>query len=88
MNNKYFVAESIRMAKRKGLAEEFFNTILDPEEIPFIVTDEASLYDIYIGDERELIQKVKEKYGVDINIKHFKIPFWKLLDYLEENRDK
>jgi len=86
MNKKYFVADGIEMEKRKVVAEEFYHTILDPDEIPLIVTDEATLYDIYIGDELELIQKVKQKYEVSIAIKHFKIPFWKLLDLLTKHR--
>lgn len=86
MNSKYFIAKSTQMDKRKALAQEFYNSILEPEEIPFIVTDEACLYDIYIGTEVDLIKKVNEKYGIKIDIKHFKIPFWKLLDYIEENK--
>lgn len=88
MNKKFSIADSKQIEKRKVLAEEFYNAILDPNEIPFIVTDEANLYDIYAGDDAELIQKVKEKYGVNIDAGHFKIPFWMFLDYLEKNRIK
>lgn len=86
MSNKYYIADSTQMDKRKLLAEEFYNNILDPEEIPYIVTDEASLYDFFAGDEFELMNKVKEKYGVNIDMRHFKIPFWQLLEYLKENQ--
>ena len=86
MTDKYYLANSEQMNKRKILAEEFYNAILDPEEIPFIVTDEANLYDIYIGGEHELIQKAEEKYGVTLDMSDFKIPFWQLLDFLEKNR--
>lgn len=84
MKNKYYLADSTQMDKRKSKAEEFYYAILDPEEIPYIVTDEATLYDIFAGNEYDLIQKVKKKYEVNISIKHFKLPFWQLLDFLEK----
>lgn len=85
MNNKYTIANSIEMDKRNFLVKEFCSTVLDPDEIPFIITDEATLYDIYIGDELELIGKINKKYGVCINLNHFEIPFWKLLDFLNQS---
>ena len=86
MNNKYYLASSIEMEKRIKVAKEFYHAILDPEEIPYIVTDDATLYAIYIGDEVEVINKIKKKYQVEISLPHFKMPFWKLLDLLEKNK--
>jgi hypothetical protein len=88
MSNKYYIADLMRMNKRKLLAEEFYNNVLEPEEIPCLVTDEASLYDIFAGDEFELINKVKIKYGVNISLEQFKMPFWQLLEYLKEHNNK
>lgn len=86
MTNKYYLADSKEMDERKKLAEEFYNSILDPEEIPFLITDQASLFDIYAGDNNELIQKVKDKYGVILNISDFSMPFYQLLDFLDKKR--
>lgn len=86
MSNKYYISDSRKMAERKILAEEFYNSILDPEEIPYIVIDEASLYDFFAGDEQELINKVIEKYGVSIDLQQFKITFWQLFDYINKKR--
>jgi len=85
MNKQFTIFDSMQMNKRQLKAEEFYNAIFDPDEIPLVVTDEASLYDIYLGDELELIEKVKKKYGVTINEKHFNMPFWQLIDILEKN---
>ncbi len=82
----YYLADSTEMEKRKKQANEFYFSVLDPEEIPYIVTDEATLYAIYIGDEKEIINKIKQKYNVYISVEQFKIPFWQLLDFLENNR--
>ena len=88
MSVKYYLADAKEIDKRQLLAKEFYENILDPHEIPYMVTDDASLYDIFVGDEQELIKKIKENYGVKIDITFFKISFWKLLDYLEANKDK
>lgn len=88
MKKNYYIATSMEMEKRKKLAEEFYHLILDPEEIPYVVTDEAALYDFYAGNENDLIKKIKFIYQVDINPQHFKLPFWKLLDFLKETRKK
>lgn len=88
MTDKYYLAKSEMMNKRKVPANEFYNSILDPEDIPYMVSDDASLYDFFAGIDEELIEKVNTKYGVKMTIDHFKIPFWKFLDWLQENRSK
>lgn len=88
MSDKYYIANLVEMDKRKKMAQEFYNDIFDPEDMPFIVTDEATLYDIYLGDELELIEKINKKYRVSVNLGHFKIPFWKFLDFLVEDHHK
>lgn len=87
MGNKYYFGSTAEMDKRKLKAEKFYYAVLDPEEIPYLVTDEATLYAIYYGDEAELIKKIKEIYKVDIQLKHFKTPFWQLLDLLDNDRN-
>ena len=86
MSDKYYFATSEEMNKRKLIAEEFYNSILDSEEIPYVVTDEACIYDIFAGVDEELIKKVKVKYGVNMKPEHFNLPFWKFLDWLQDNR--
>ncbi len=87
MNSKYYIAQTVKIDSRKKLAEEFYIKILDPEEVPYLVTDDASLYDIYAGDENELIEKIKKEYGIILTKKHFRIAFWQLLDFLNEEND-
>lgn len=73
------------MQSRDKAAKHFYRTVLDPEEIPILVTDDATLYDIFLGDDKTLIDKVWEVYEVRIDKEHFKIPFWEFLDYLVIN---
>lgn len=82
------IADTSEMEKRQKQAQEFYNSILDPYEHPWLVTDEASLYDITLDMEEDLIQRIYNYYGVIIDEKFIGQPFWKLLDYLNENRNK
>lgn len=84
MNKEFIIADCAEMNKRKLEAEKFYAVVFEPDEIPFIVTDEASLGSLYLGDELELINKVKDQYGTVISFKHFGIPLWKLIDILEK----
>jgi thymidine kinase len=84
MNNNYYIASTKQMDNRRLLAEVFYKSILDSEDIPYIVTDEACFYDFFAGDECSVINKIKEMYGVAVNVEQFKMPFWKLLDLLNK----
>lgn len=88
MDKRFEIASCSKMEEREKLSENFYQKILDPEEIPFLVTDEANLADIFLGEENELIKKVQKEYGVKITADHFRIPFWKLLDLLNEGQKK
>ncbi len=88
MNTKKNIADTAEMEKRRRESKEFYNAILDPYEHPWLVTDEASLYDITLDDEEDLIKRISDYYGITIDKKFIGLPFWKLLDYLEKSRIK
>ena len=71
--------------KRQKLLNKLILTILDEDERPYFVSDRATLYDITIKNEDEIINLISEKYGVLIQKEHFQIPIWKLLDFLSCN---
>ncbi len=87
MKKKQPVSHCLEMDKRRQEAEKFYYSIFDLNEIPSVVTDEASLYDIYLGDELDLIEKVQKKYRFHLDLKHFSMPFWKLIDIIEKKKD-
>jgi len=74
------------MDARRESAEEFFGTILEDDEHPLFVSDVACVYDIWIGEDRDLIAKCQLHYGVRLEEAHLRLPLWKLLDYLESHR--
>jgi hypothetical protein len=59
---------------------------LEADERPYFVSDEATLYDIFVGDEEELNDRCEAHYGVRLQASDFTIPLWRLLDELEARR--
>ena len=86
MNKKLEFDSFFEMEKRKTIALDFYNKILHQDEHPIILTDSASFYDIYMGTDSEAINLLYNHYGVVLNIEYFKMPFWKLLDFLYKGK--
>ncbi len=74
------------MDRRPILSQEFYGVAFSTEERPFFVSDCASIYDISPGDETEIVCRCKSHYGVTLTEKHLRMPLWKVLDFLSENR--
>lgn len=82
MNKKLKFDRSFEMEKRAKIALDFYNKILHIDEHPIIVTDSATFYDIYSGKDSDAINLIYNYYNVILNNEYFKMPFWKLLDFL------
>ena len=70
------IAGSTRMDERLDLAWEFYESAVDKEEYPFYVSDDASVFDFFSGDESELIDRCRTHYGVQLEEQHLAMPFW------------
>lgn len=88
MKRNDYIASTKEMDSRKDKAMEFYNAILDPYEHPWLVTDQASIYDITLDEDNEIIDRIDKYYSVKIDKKMLGIAFWKLLDYLDKMRIK
>ena len=86
MDKDYELSGSEEMDRRKDKAVEFFGVILNADERPYFVSDEATLFDIIVGEEGQVIRRCEMHYGVKIGASEFEIPVWQLLDYLEARR--
>lgn len=87
MSERQFeLASTAQMDQREAHAEELYAAAFDPDELPWFVSDEASLWDIYGGKENDLIHRCQEHYGVRLRREQFGLQFWRLLDYLQEQR--
>ena len=61
--------------KRLGaVAEEFYMNILYDEQ-PLFVSDKATLWGMWMGDEQEIINRCSRYYGVPVSMDGTKQPF-------------
>jgi len=87
MSDKDFtLADSTETGKRANLLEEFVNSIFEEEDRPYFVSDKASLYDISCGDEDEIIERIREVFGISITEEYFHWPIWELLDFISSKK--
>jgi len=78
------LAGDMRMQERDSQANTFYSQILLPDEEPGFVSDEATLRDVSLAPDDEIIRKVQERYGKTLSGEDFRKPFWSLLDDLEK----
>lgn len=74
------------MKKIPELAEEFYDNILDEEDRPAFVSDEATVWGVWMSTAEELLSRVTRYYGKSVTMADLKQPFWKLLRQLNEGR--
>ena len=74
------------MDARADVAEEFYTSVIDADERPFFVSDEATAFDICTLLEDELRGRIHAHYGVDLTAADLSVPLWELLDRLQGER--
>ena len=67
------------------IAEEFYTHVLFDEQ-PLFVSDEATVWDIWSGDEQEILQRCSKFYGVSVSKEETRLPFWKFVLLLKRRR--
>lgn len=75
----------VEMQRVSNEAEEFFERVLYDEE-PLFVSDEATLWGVWMGDVDEVLERCSNYYGVPVSLEESQQPFWKLLRLLNEKR--
>jgi hypothetical protein len=85
---EYELAPSTQMDARADIAREFFSAVLDDDEHPYFVSDQATLYDIFSGDERDLCRRCLLRLGFELREAHFRMPLWELLDLIACSRGR
>jgi hypothetical protein len=83
-------ADDSEMQRRAATADEFYRVIglVEGEDWPFFVSDEATIYDIWVGtDEGHVVERAKARYGVTLRSEDFRRPLWQLLDDLANGPD-
>jgi hypothetical protein len=75
----------VEMQRVSNEAEEFFEKVLYDEE-PLFVSDEATLWGVWMGDVDEMLERCSAYYGVPVSFKESQQPLWKLLLLLNQKR--
>jgi hypothetical protein len=69
------------------VAEEFYTNILFDEE-PLFVSDEATLWGLWMGDEKEILERCSKYYAVPVSKEETQQPFWKFVTLLNTKRSR
>lgn len=83
MTKKFDLSPRDEMDRRHQEADRFFRALFDADERPIFVSDDATLDDVFVGDEERLSDRCEAHYGVRLRPSDFGIPLWQLLDHLE-----
>ncbi len=72
-------AETDRIEKYETIAVDFFNKIIGMNYYDCFISDESSLYDFDLDDE-ETIEKIKKKYGIELDKKLFLVDIFEQIN--------
>jgi hypothetical protein len=63
-------ADDEQMSSRQTLADEFYDALgmIDDENRPFFVSDDAALYDVQMEDDDFVVVAVQRHYGITLRV--------------------
>ena len=67
--------------------KEFYTNILFDEE-PLFVSDEATLWALWMVDEKEILERCSKYYAVPVSKEETQQPFWKFVKLLNTKRSR
>jgi hypothetical protein len=68
---------------RAAQVEAMLRDVCDPEEFPWFVSDQATLFDVCSLTPDELIGRLVVHYGRRVHPSELHLPIWKLVDRLQ-----
>jgi len=83
MSEQFELGDVKKLNKRQKELEEFLLHMFDEDDRPDFVADEASIYDIYAGEDSEFADRCENHYGYRLAPTDFHLPLWKVLDLLK-----
>jgi hypothetical protein len=72
----------VEVRARATQVEEMLRHICDEEEIPYFVSDEATLFDVCSLTPEEIAERLAAHYGRRVQITELRLPIWRLVDRL------
>jgi hypothetical protein len=66
---------------RSARVEEILRHVCGEEEFPLFISDEATLFDVWLTPE-EIVERLATHYGRRVQLTELRLPIWKLVDRL------
>jgi hypothetical protein len=82
MSEKFEFGDTPRLDERQRELKQFLDRMFDDADRPMFVADDASIYDIYVGDDTESAERCERFYAHKLITSEFRLPLWKLLNVL------
>jgi hypothetical protein len=82
MSEELGFGDTTKLNEREKELKEFLEQMFDESDRPYFIADEASIYDIYAGDDSDFAKRCERCYGYRLAPSDFRLPLWKLLDVL------
>jgi len=77
-----------RVHQHKTAVERLLRVICAPEELPWFVSDEATVFDVSTATESELLDRITASWGLALNAEDLKLPLWQLALRLDSSSSK
>ncbi len=84
MSRQYTLFANDLLQRRQIQLNELILAVVDPEEYPFYMSDQATLYDVSTDDEQEIKTRFEHHYRIPYLSEYGVIPIWKLLDRIQQ----
>ena len=76
------VAGDVMIRARRALVNRLLREVVDGEEQPVFVSDQATLFDLSSRVEATLRERIRTTYGVTVTPAELRLPVWQLVDRL------
>jgi hypothetical protein len=68
---------------RAAQVEEMLRHVCDADELPWFVSDRATLFDVCTLSQDEIVERLAVHYGRRVQPSELRLPIWKLVDWLQ-----
>ena len=62
--------------------EALLRNVCDDDELPFFVSDEATILDVCSRSPEEIQERIRSRYGRSVQPPDLQLPIWRLVDWL------
>jgi hypothetical protein len=79
-------AKNTQLETRVAFLSDFLSRMLEKNEHPFFISDEATIFDISGEMPEEILLQIEKNFDVHLNEQQLAQPLWMLLDIIYAHR--